>query len=97
MMKPSKSLKEVAAMSANGVSGSNLATSLRELDQVTPPTQHEASTQAIKKADHAILLARTDTVNISRQALSMAKHPEKSDRNQAKPGKQTPEKSMTRR
>ncbi|BCS54366.1 hypothetical protein [Geobacter sp. SVR] len=79
------------------VSGSNLATSLRELDQVTPPTQQQASAQASMRAGQAILTATTDTVTISKEALNKAKGSEKNEKSRAKPEKQTAQKTITRR
>lgn len=55
------------------VSGSNLATSMREFDSVTPPTQHETLARTTQNTNQAVLQSKTDTVNISKEALAMSK------------------------
>lgn len=59
------------------VSGSNLATSLRELDHPTPQTQHQAILATARAAQHSVLQAKTDTVNFSKDALAKSKEAEK--------------------
>ncbi len=61
----------------SSVSGSNLATSVREFDRATPPTQHETLARTTQDTNLAVLQAKTDTVNISKEALAMSKELER--------------------
>lgn len=60
------------------VSGSNLATSVREFDSITPPTQNETLARTVQTTNQAVLQTKTDTVNISKEALAMSKDLERS-------------------
>ena len=60
-----------------GISGSNLATSVREFDHATPQTQHQTITSSVTAVQQSILQAKTDTVNFSKDALAKAKEAEK--------------------
>lgn len=57
----------------SAVSGNNLATSVREFDRITPPTQNETLARTVQTTNQAVLQAKTDTVNISKEALAMSK------------------------
>ncbi|MBT1070882.1 hypothetical protein [Pelotalea chapellei] len=61
----------------NGVSGSNLATSMREMDHVTPQTQHQSMATATHLAQQSVVQAKTDTVTFSKAALDKSKKAEK--------------------
>ena len=60
-----------------GISGTNLAISMREFDHATPQTQHQTNTSSVTAAQQSILQAKTDTVNFSKDALAKAKEAEK--------------------
>lgn len=66
-------------MSTVIASGANLVTSVREFDQITPATQNQAMAAASQVTNKAVLKAKTDTVNVSKEALAMAKRRERSE------------------
>lgn len=78
----------------SGVSGSNLATSLRELDHATPQTQHQAVANSARAVQQSLVQAKTDTVNFSKAALAKSKSAEKfrekSSENAERPAPQKP-------